>query len=128
MFSGIIEEMGEIDSIEKRAEHNDLIVKTGLSKELYIDQSVSLNGACLTVTDKSENTYKTTVINESLQCTNLGELNSGDKVNLERAIKVGERLDGHIVQGHVDITSECLKISLPTEVPTFDHTQRIHLR
>jgi riboflavin synthase len=111
MFTGIIEELGEIISVELENKNKHFIIKANMSSQLKIDQSVSHNGICLTVIDINQNTYTVTAINETLQKTNLNTLNIGDKVNLERSMKFGSRIDGHIVQGHVDQTATCINIS-----------------
>lgn len=111
MFTGIIEELGEIISLELENKNKHFIIKANMSSQLKIDQSVSHNGICLTVIDINQNTYTVTAINETLQKTNLNTLSIGDKVNLERSMKLGSRIDGHIVQGHVDQTATCINIS-----------------
>ena len=111
MFTGIIEELGEITELNQKDENLNITVKAEMTSELKIDQSVAHNGVCLTVVDLKDNTYTVTAIRETLQKTNLGHLKVGDKVNLERGMKLGARLDGHIVQGHVDQTSVCTKVS-----------------
>ena len=110
MFTGIIEAIGEIRSLLKEEENLTIEVKSNLSSELKIDQSVSHNGVCLTVVDINEESYFVTAIKETLEKTNLGSLQEGDTVNLERAMKLGDRLDGHLVQGHVDQVGFCKKI------------------
>ncbi|CAM4153614.1 riboflavin synthase [Zobellia nedashkovskayae] len=107
MFTGIIETLGEIQQLDKDGSNLHITVKSPLTSELKIDQSVALNGVCLTVVSLDENTYTVTAIDETLQKTNLDELKVGEKVNLERAMILGSRLDGHIVQGHVDQTGTC---------------------
>lgn len=111
MFTGIIEELGEITELNQKDENLNITVKAEMTSELKIDQSVAHNGVCLTIVDLKDNTYTVTAIRETLQKTNLGHLKVGDKVNLERGMKLGARLDGHIVQGHVDQTSVCIKVS-----------------
>lgn len=110
MFTGIIEELGEIVELERTADNLNIKVKAEMTPELKIDQSVSHNGVCLTVVAISEPFYSVTAIQETLEKTNLGKLKEGDAVNLERAMKLGARLDGHIVQGHVDHTAICHNI------------------
>jgi riboflavin synthase len=110
MFSGIIEETGELTAIHKEQSNLHLTVKTAFTNELKIDQSIAHNGVCLTVVGIQNDTYTVTAIAETLLKTNLGELHVGDIVNLERCLKVGDRLDGHIVQGHVDQTAVCLSV------------------
>lgn len=110
MFTGIVEELGIVDGLEKEGSNLHLKIVSDLSKELKIDQSVSHNGVCLTVVsiDLESKSYIVTIIAESLSKTNLGSLKVGDKVNLERAAKLDSRLDGHMVQGHVDQTGICI--------------------
>lgn len=108
MFTGIIEAFGQITKLEKEGENLHLTLESPLSKELKIDQSLAHNGVCLTVVDCNSETYTVTAIEETLQKSNLGLLKIGDLVNLERAMKLGDRLDGHLVQGHVDLTATCL--------------------
>ncbi|MBT8324613.1 MAG: riboflavin synthase [Winogradskyella sp.] len=110
MFTGIIESIGIIEKTEKESENLHITVKSDLAKELKIDQSVAHNGVCLTVVHKTDKFYSVTAIQETLDKTNLGLLKDGDAVNLERAMKLGDRLDGHIVQGHVDHTGTCTSI------------------
>jgi riboflavin synthase len=107
MFTGIIESIGIIKAINYDRSNINFSISSSLSNELKIDQSVSHNGVCLTVVSKEEGAYTVTAIKETLEKTNLGELKLGDKVNLERCLKVGDRLDGHFVQGHVDQTAIC---------------------
>ncbi|MUH37705.1 riboflavin synthase [Zobellia amurskyensis] len=110
MFTGIIETLGEIQQLEQEGSNLHITVKSSLTPELKIDQSVAHNGVCLTVVSLDENTYTVTAIDETLQKTNLDELKVGERVNLERAMILGSRLDGHIVQGHVDQTGTCRAI------------------
>ena len=107
MFTGIIEAMGELKKIDHEGSNVHLTIDSPITSELKIDQSVAHNGVCLTVVNIDESKYTVTAINETLQKTNLGSLKTGDFVNLERAMKLGARLDGHIVQGHVDQTAIC---------------------
>ncbi len=107
MFTGIIEELGVVTALEKNQENLNISIKANLASELKIDQSVAHNGVCLTVVDISNGEYTVTAIQETLSKTNLGELKQGDIVNLERGMQLGARLDGHIVQGHVDQTALC---------------------
>lgn len=111
MFTGIIEEIGKVEGIEQAQENLNLTVRADFTPELKIDQSVSHNGVCLTVVSLKENTYTVTAIKETLQKTNLRQLKVGSSVNLERGMRLGDRLDGHIVQGHVDHTAICTAIS-----------------
>ncbi len=110
MFTGIVEELGKIVKLEKSGTNLDITVEAGMTPELKIDQSVSHNGVCLTIVSKDNGQYKVTAVNETLVKTNLGMLKSGELVNLERGMKLGARLDGHIVQGHVDQTAKCKSI------------------
>ncbi|MCC8359491.1 riboflavin synthase [Salinimicrobium sediminilitoris] len=107
MFTGIIEELGVVTALEKNQENLNISIKANLASELKIDQSVAHNGVCLTLVDISNGEYTVTAIQETLSKTNLGELKQGDIVNLERGMQLGARLDGHIVQGHVDQTALC---------------------
>lgn len=110
MFTGIIETLGLIKSIEKQADNITFGVQSDLATQLKIDQSVAHNGICLTVTNILENTYWVTAIKETVDKTNIGTWQLDDTVNLERAMKLGDRLDGHIVQGHVDQTAVCTHV------------------
>ena len=110
MFTGIIEYMGEVVSLQKEAENLHISMRTPITQELKIDQSVAHNGVCLTVVAIEGDIYTVTVIQESLQKTNLGNLQVGDQVNIERCMKLGDRLDGHLVQGHVDQTAKCVDV------------------
>ena len=110
MFTGIIETIGEVVELNKNSGNLDLIISSPISKELKIDQSISHNGVCLTVVEIKGDTHRVTAIDETLKKTNLNFLQKGDLVNLERCMKIGDRLDGHIVQGHVDQTAECMLV------------------
>ena len=110
MFTGIIEELAEVVAVTPKGGNVDLTVKSNLTKELKIDQSVAHNGVCLTVVEIENDTYTVTAIEETLNRTNIGQLKSGDFINLERCTQIGARLDGHIVQGHVDTLGTCTKI------------------
>jgi riboflavin synthase len=110
MFSGIIEGMGTLVSVVKDQENVHFTLSYDFTNELKIDQSLSHNGVCLTVVRKEGSTYTVTAIKETLLKTNLGVLKVGDKVNLERSMKMDGRLDGHIVQGHVDQTAICREV------------------
>lgn len=110
MFTGIIECLGEVKAIIKDGLNLHLTIKSSISSKLKIDQSVSHNGVCLTVINKKGNTHTVTIVKESLTRTQLGELKSGDIVNLERCMLADGRFDGHIVQGHVDTTAICQTI------------------
>jgi riboflavin synthase len=107
MFSGIVEEAAKVVAIEKEQENLHITLSCSFVNELKIDQSVSHNGVCLTVVLKNINTYTVTAIRETLLKSNLGRLTVGSEVNLERSMKMDGRLDGHIVQGHVDQTAVC---------------------
>ena len=110
MFTGIIEELGEIVQLKRYGQNLDIRVRAKMTPELKIDQSVAHNGVCLTVVDIEDSEYTVTAIKETLDKTNLGELTTGDKVNLERGMELGARLDGHIVQGHVDQIATCTQV------------------
>ena len=110
MFTGIIEELGTVKKIEKNKGNINLTIDASFTPELKIDQSIAHNGVCLTVISIKNNEYTVIAIKETLEKTNLGNLIPGDKINLERCMKIGGRLDGHIVQGHVDTTAICNKI------------------
>lgn len=107
MFTGIIETIGIVRSIEHKGSNVDFWVESKITSELKIDQSVAHNGVCLTVVELNGDVYRVTAVAETMAKTNLGNLREGDKVNLERSLKVGDRLDGHFVQGHVDATGTC---------------------
>lgn len=112
MFTGIIETTGKVISVDKEKGNLRFGIKCPFAKELKIGQSVSHNGVCLTVESKGQGTggmgqYTVTAVKETLQKTNLGALKKGGNVNLERSLKIGDRLDGHFVQGHVDTTAIC---------------------
>ena len=110
MFTGIIEKIGQVSKITTDGSNFNFTIKSPISNFLKIDQSVSHNGVCLTVVELHENSHVVTAIEETLNKTNLKELNVGSKVNLERCTKIGDRLDGHIVQGHVDGLAICKQI------------------
>lgn len=108
MFTGIIEDMGLVTSLEKEGTNVHIEIQSKLASELKIDQSIAHNGVCLTVVDfPGKDKYVVTAIQETLNKSNLGDLSIGDKVNLERCLRAGDRLDGHMVQGHVDTTAVC---------------------
>lgn len=110
MFTGIVEETGKITKLQKSGSNLNISVEAKMTPELKIDQSVSHNGVCLTVVSINDAEYMVTAVKETLEKTNLGNLKTGDPVNLERGMKLGERLDGHIVQGHVDQIASCTQI------------------
>lgn len=110
MFSGIVEGMGEVTALEREGKNLHLTLSASIAHELKIDQSVSHNGVCLTVVKQEGNCYTVTAIRETLERSNLGLLRVGDKVNLERSMKIDGRLDGHIVQGHVDCKAVCKQV------------------
>ena len=111
MFSGIVEEAATVVKLKKEKDNLHITMKCSFAKELKIDQSISHNGVCLTVVKKKKKTYTVTAIKETLDKTNLGLLNEGDKVNLERSTRLDGRLDGHMVQGHVDQTAVCTEVT-----------------
>jgi riboflavin synthase len=110
MFTGIVEATGKVINRKEDGGNVHFSVSAPFLAELKIDQSVSHNGICLTVTEIFEDHYNVTAITETLRVTNLGKIKTGDLVNLERCMKLGDRLDGHIVQGHVDTTAECIAV------------------
>ncbi|MDC6385364.1 riboflavin synthase [Flagellimonas taeanensis] len=110
MFTGIIETLGKVEKLEKEGGNLHLTISSDITSELKIDQSVSHNGVCLTVVSLNNDQYTVTAIEETLNKTNLEELTLENEVNLERAMVLGARLDGHIVQGHVDQTAVCTSI------------------
>ncbi|MDQ3191356.1 MAG: riboflavin synthase [Bacteroidota bacterium] len=110
MFTGIIEELGQVTSLKQESANLHITLKTSFSKELKIDQSIAHNGVCLTVVEVENDSYTVTAIKETLLKSNLAHLKKGDLVNLERCVRLNARLDGHIVQGHVDQTATCKDI------------------
>lgn len=110
MFTGIIEDIGVISNLKEELDNLHITIKSNITSELKIDQSVALNGVCLTVVAIKDQSYTVTAIKETLDKTSLNTLKINDKVNLERAMKLGDRLDGHIVQGHVDQTATCIHV------------------
>ena len=110
MFTGIIETLGTVKNIVKEQGNVHLTIESSITKELKVDQSVAHNGVCLTVVNINNNEYTVTAIKETLDKTNIGQLKTSGIVNLERAMKLGDRLDGHIVQGHVDETGICKSV------------------
>ena len=111
MFTGIIETLGTVQNIQKEGDNIHFTIASNISNELKIDQSVAHNGVCLTVVKLDADTHTVTAIDETLQKTNLGHLTVGAKVNLERCMQMNARLDGHIVQGHVDQTATCILVN-----------------
>ncbi|WP_423820404.1 riboflavin synthase [Salinimicrobium sp. TIG7-5_MAKvit] len=111
MFTGIIEELGVVTALAKSEDNLNISIKANFTSQLKIDQSVAHNGVCLTVVDIAQGEYTVTAIAETLSKTHLGELKKGDVVNLERGMQLGARLDGHIVQGHVDQTALCTAVA-----------------
>ena len=112
MFTGIIESLGKITDLRVDRGNIDFTIESDMSKELKVDQSVSHNGVCLTVTETNNNTHTVTAVKETLDKSSLTNFSVNDLINLERAMKLGERLDGHLVQGHVDGVAKCLGISI----------------
>ncbi len=109
MFTGIIETVATVKEVKQDGSNIHFTIESSLADQLKIDQSVAHNGVCLTVVSISENAYTVTAVAETLAKTNLGTWHTGDKINLERALKLGDRLDGHFVQGHVDATGTCVE-------------------
>lgn len=110
MFTGIIESMGTVRNIRTEGGNKHFTITSPIASELKIDQSLAHNGVCLTVVECDDQTYTVTAIQETLDRSNLGDLKEGDRVNLERAMRNDARLDGHIVQGHVDNTGTCTEV------------------
>ena len=108
MFTGIIEDLGIVKALNWEDTNLNIEIKSSISKELKIDQSVSHNGVCLTVINCNSKTYTVTAIKETLDKTNLNSLKVGSIINIERGLKLGDRLDGHIVQGHIDQVGKCI--------------------
>ena len=126
MFTGIIEAFGKVVNLNKDQENLNLRIDSPLTRELKIDQSLAHNGVCLTVVDTSGDQYTVTAIQETLEKTNLGKLKIGDLVNLERAMMMNSRLDGHIVQGHIDQTGFCSGIDFRQGSWFFDFEYNQH--
>lgn len=128
MFTGIIEELGDVIEIGREKDNFNIKIAAKMAPELRIDQSIAHNGICLTVVAIDEGLYTVTAIKETLEKTNLGNLNVGDAVNLERAMILGDRLDGHIVQGHVDQTGICKSVTEENGswVFTFEYDPGMH--
>jgi len=110
MFTGIIEDLGEITNLDRIGTNINFTIQSSISNELKIDQSIAHNGVCLTVIQKDKYSHTVTAIKETLDRSNLGVLDVGHKVNLERAMSANARLDGHLVQGHVDSTATCKSV------------------
>jgi riboflavin synthase len=110
MFTGIIEEVGEVVEVHPAGANLDLLIRAHMAPELKVDQSIAHNGVCLTVVELTEERYRVTAVEETLRRSNLGSLKPGDGVNLERSLRLGDRLDGHMVQGHVDTVVQCLGV------------------
>ena len=108
MFTGIIESLGKISSIDSKGTNKTFWIESPLSRELKVDQSISHNGVCLTVEEQKDNSHRVTAIEETLEKTTMHHWQPGDLVNLERCLIMNGRLDGHIVQGHVDATATCV--------------------
>lgn len=128
MFTGIIEVLGEVEDLKSDKENLHITIKSKISKELKIDQSLAHNGVCLTVVDLKNNSHTVTAIQETLNKSNIGNLKIGDVVNLERAMQLGDRLDGHIVQGHVDQVGICKNIQEAdgSWIFTFSYDESLH--
>jgi riboflavin synthase len=109
MFTGIIEALGTIERIETEGSNKTIWIKSSISKDLKVDQSVAHSGVCLTVEEVKEDVHRVTAIDETLKKTNLGDWQAGTMVNLERCMLMNGRIDGHIVQGHVDVTATCIQ-------------------
>ena len=129
MFTGIIEQLAEVVALKKEGGNVHFSLKSAITTELKIDQSVAHNGVCLTVVDINADVYTVTVINETLQKSNLGLLEIGSKVNLERSMQIGARVDGHMVQGHVDQTAVCTEMKKEdgSHVFTFEYKESDNL-
>lgn len=110
MFTGIIETIGIVESLDREGNNINLLVSSSISKDLEIDQSVSHDGVCLTVTNKSNKSHNVTIVNQTIQKSKFSDLRIGSELNLERSMKINGRIDGHIVQGHVDDVGKCVNI------------------
>ena len=128
MFTGIIETLGTVKALEKEGDNIHITIQSNLTNELKIDQSVAHNGVCLTVVNINNDVYTVTAIKETIDKTNLSFWNVNDVVNLERAMKLGDRLDGHIVQGHVDQVAVCKNIEEANGswYFTFEYDKNLH--
>ena len=125
MFTGIIEQIAEVVKVESEGSNLHISLKSTITSELKIDQSVAHNGVCLTVVKINGDEYIVTAIKETLDKSNIGLLVVGSKVNIERCLKLGDRLDGHMVQGHVDQTAKCVRVKKEngSYVYTFKHKE-----
>jgi riboflavin synthase len=125
MFTGIIEQIAEVVKVESEGSNVHITLKSAITNELKIDQSVAHNGVCLTVVAINDDEYTVTAIKETLEKSNIGLLEVGSKVNMERCLKVGGRIDGHMVQGHVDQIAKCVEVKEEkgSFVYTFKHKQ-----
>jgi len=125
MFTGIIEQIAEVVKVESEGSNVHISLKSTITSELKIDQSVAHNGVCLTVVEINGDEYVVTAIKETLDKSNIGLLVVGSKVNIERCLKIGDRLDGHMVQGHVDQTAKCVEVKKEngSYVYTFKHKE-----
>lgn len=110
MFTGIVEEVGEVAEVSTAGTNKDYWIRAAMTGELRVDQSVAHNGVCLTVVEKADGRYRVTAVEETLRRSNIGALRPGDGVNLERSLRAGGRLDGHLVQGHVDAMTTCRSV------------------
>ncbi len=108
MFTGIIESLGTLQKVTEKKSNKTFFIKSDIASQMKIDESICHNGVCLTVEDINNDIYKVTAIKETQDKTNIGSWNAGESINLERSIKMNGRLDGHIVQGHVDCTATCI--------------------
>ena len=129
MFTGIIEQLAEVVVLKKEGDNLHISLKSTITNELKIDQSIAHNGVCLTVVDIKDDVHTVTAINETLNKSNLGLLEVGSKVNLERSMQMGGRVDGHMVQGHVDQTAVCTEVKKEdgSHVFTFEYKESDNL-
>ena len=110
MFTGIIETIGTVESLDSEGKNINLLVSSSISKDLEVEQSVSHDGVCLTITNKSNKSHNVTIVNQTIQKSKFSHLRIGSELNLERSMKINGRIDGHIVQGHVDDVGKCVNI------------------